>query len=76
MSRPLAPKVYTVCMAAPYSELPRWLLVLLVAPACFFGGALMFGFYPKNPRQWRLLGLGTAAFTIICVVAIGVFHYA
>lgn len=63
-------------MFANLAEWPRWLLALLAAPPCFCFGSFAAGWWPKNRRQWQLFGALLAAFTAVCVVAIGIFHHA
>jgi hypothetical protein len=62
-------------MAAPYSELPTWLWVVLIAPGAFCLGTLVGGWWPKGVRQWRLWGATLACFTAFCLLMICVFHY-
>lgn len=63
-------------MATFYAELPKWLWILIVSPLCFVFGALTYGWYPKNRRQWRMFGLTTAGFAAFCVLMMCVLHRA
>jgi len=62
-------------MVVPHSDWSTWLRVAVVAPLAFFVGAPVFGWWPKNTREWRLFGIVLACFTVFCVVMICAFHY-
>lgn len=63
-------------MVVPNSEWPTWVRVVAAAPLAFFAGALCFGWWPKNTREWRFFGAALACFTAFSVLMICVFHYA
>lgn len=61
-------------MIAPLSGWPTWVRVAVIAPLAFAFSAPMFGWWPKNTREWRLFGSWLACFTLFCVVMICAFH--
>jgi len=63
-------------MLVSFAHWPLWLRVALLAPFAWFIGVVTAGWWPRSPRGWRWFSLTLAAFTLLCVTMICIFHRA
>jgi hypothetical protein len=61
-------------MIAALPEWPTWVRVAVIAPLAFAFGAPVYGWWPKNARDWRLFGTLLACFTVCSVAMICALH--
>ena len=62
-------------MITPYSEWPRWIQILVVAPNGLLGGFACWLWWPSGDREWRKLGFVCVYLVVFLFVMIYVFHF-
>jgi hypothetical protein len=62
-------------LIVPYSEWPRWLQFLIVAPNGLLAAITCWMWWPKSDREWRRFGLVMAYLIVFFSVMIFVFHF-
>ncbi len=62
-------------MFVSFTHWPMWIQAAVVAPLALLVGAPMFGWWPKNAREWRYFGALLGCFAVFCIVVIGLLHH-
>ena len=62
-------------MITPYSEWPRWLQILVLAPNGLLLGIACWIWWPKTDREWRKFGFVMLYLIAFYLVMVFVFHF-
>lgn len=62
-------------MITPYSDWPKWLQILVVAPNALLLGFCTWMWWPKSDRDWRRFGLVFAYLIVFYLVMVYLFKF-
>jgi hypothetical protein len=60
----------------PYSDWPRSLQILILAPNALLAGFACWAWWPKSNREWRRFGFVLAYLAVFFSVMVFTFHFA